>query len=412
MNKTVHYTKPLASITAPPSKSDAQRAVISASLAESPTIIKNIGRNDDILFLLKLINNFGSKVEKNLNEVIIIPGNMELNNSLNIGESGLATRIVTSVASLFFSNYTIIGQGSILKRSMNWFEKHLPKIGLNINSNNGYLPLNVNGNVKGGAIKIDGSESSQYLTGLLFTLPKCEEDSIIMVNNPTSKPYIDLTLKTLNKFNIKVDSRNYTEYRIKGNQKFNLQGDSYVIEGDYSGASFWIVYGLLNNGIKIKGLDKNSTQADKKILEIIELVNGNYKWNNDSLEVIPSELKPFNFNAENCPDLFPVLVVLAAGIKGKSTIIGTNRLINKESNRLEVLVNEFSKLGLDIRSDNNEMIINGDSTLMSGEINSNNDHRIAMAAAIASNLTKNGIEVINSECINKSYPMFWDQYVK
>jgi len=166
---------------------------------------------------------------------------------------------------------------------------------------------------------------------------------------------------------------------------------------------------LIKGKITIKNLKSDSTQADKAILKVVKLIGSDFEWDkNGNLTIIKKELKPFYFDATNCPDLFPILVVLAASISGTSTIVGVNRLKHKESDRGAVLQNEFKKLGLKITIDDDIMTIFGTEELKSGSIAGNNDHRIAMSGAIASVLTSNGITILQSECVNKSYPEFWD----
>ena len=282
-------------------------------------------------------------------------------------------------------------------------------MGVNVSFKNSQLPFTLSGQLHGGNYTVDGSLSSQYISGLLMALPLCNTDSVLNVKNPTSTPYIDITLKVLNTFGIQIQHQNYKTYHIKGNQQYMPQQNSIQIEGDWSGAAFWVVYGLIKGKITISNLKSNSTQADKTILEVIKLVGSDFKWDkNENLIIIKKELKPFTFDATNCPDLFPILVVLAASINGISTIKGVFRLKHKESNRGLVLQNEFKKLGLKIDIKGDVMTIFGTGQLKSACIESNNDHRIAMSAAIASLLTPNGISILQAECVNKSYPEFWD----
>jgi len=241
-----------------------------------------------------------------------------------------------------------------------------------------------------------------------MALPLCSKDSVLHVKSPTSLPYIDITLSVLDFFNIKIINKNYTTYHIKGQQHYLPKNTEFNIEGDWSGASFWVVYGLLKGKIEIANLKHDSTQADKAILEVVNLVGSTYKWNNNTLTIIKKSLSPFIFDATNCPDLFPALVTLASGIVGKSTIKGVNRLKHKESDRGLVLQKEFKKLGLKVDIIENDMVIYGTGQLKSSTIDSNNDHRIAMTFAIASILTKKGITITNAESVNKSYPEFWE----
>ncbi len=398
-------------ITAPPSKSEAQRVLLAAALSPSSTHIKHIGKSDDVNNMLEICRQLGANIEHIDDDTILIIGKFKPSkNELNVGESGLGIRLITTVAATFNQTFTINGKGSLLHRPLHQFKNFLPQMGVNVKFTNEHLPITISGQLKGGNYTVDGSLSSQYISGLLMALPLAKTNSILKVNSPTSTPYIDLTLDVLKAFNIKIEHQNYTTFTIKGRQNYLTQKSIYNIEGDWSGASFWIVYGLITGKISIENLNANSLQADKAILEVVKMVGGNYNWIKNTLSITSNTLKSFNFDATHCPDLFPPLVTLAAAIKGTSTIKGVNRLIYKESNRAKVLQAEFNKLGLSITIDNDLMTIKGTGQLKSGHTNSNNDHRIAMSLAIASVLTPQGLKINQPNCVNKSYPNFWNLF--
>jgi 3-phosphoshikimate 1-carboxyvinyltransferase len=407
MKKFVSNHISIASISVPASKSVAQRVLFGAALSTEPIEIFNLGLCDDVLHIKEIITQLGAEVIEKENSISVIGRKQPIASILNCGESGLGIRLTTSIASTFGKKFTIKGEGSLLKRPLTQFTDFLPQMGVEINED-GKLPLQLSGQLKGGEYTVDGSLSSQYISGLLMALPLCQEDSILHVTSPTSLPYIDITLSVLDFFGIKIEHHNYSTYTIKGNQTYSPQRDNITIEGDWSSAAFWIVYGTIKGDIALKNLNKNSTQADKAILNIIKKVGASYKWINDDLIISKNTLIPFTFDATNCPDLFPILVVLAASIKGTSVITGVNRLKYKESDRGLVLQTQFAKLGLKMEINGNKMTIYGKGYLNTGEIHSNNDHRIAMSAAIAAILTEHGITVLQAESVNKSYPNFWD----
>ena len=409
MTKHIHITKKANLIAAPPSKSYAQRALFAAALTNSTARIQNLGHSDDVLHIKAIIQQLGFLIKDKNTLSILQPLKKPSGNTINVGESGLGTRLAVPILSHFYKAYTVVGEGTLLNRPMTWFKDYLPQMGLDITLNNNRLPIYATGEIKSGQYKVDGSESSQYISGLLMTLPLCGGESIIEVSNSTSIPYIDITLSILTDFGIEITHDNYEKYYIKGNQKYKLKADSYSVEGDYSGAAFWIVYGLLNAGISISNLNPNSVQADKAILEVVKKVGGHFEWKNEILSIFPPEkLIPFDFDARHCPDLFPALAILAAGIIGTSNIHGLNRLLHKESNRKAVILEEFSKLGVEMKTPLNSLQITGTGKLRSSSVNVHNDHRIAMAAAIASVLTKSGITISDPHCVNKSYPNFWE----
>ncbi|MFD1550564.1 3-phosphoshikimate 1-carboxyvinyltransferase [Putridiphycobacter roseus] len=410
MSKFIHINDTIQTVKAPTSKSIGQRVLFAAALANTSSKILGINQSDDVQNILKIITQLGAEIIWENEQITILPKKGKIAYELSVGESGLGTRLSVPIVSHFNKNYTITGTGTLLNRPMHWFKKYLPEMGLKVQLNNNYLPIQVEGKLKGGNYTVDGNLSSQYISGLLMALPLCAEDSVLQVENAVSTPYIDITIAVLAKYGISIQNNDYLSYHIKGKQTYTPPLNTFTIEGDFSGAACWIVYGLLSkNGITIENLNPNSTQADIAILKVVHLVGGKIKWENNTLKIIPPEvLKPFEFNAENCPDLFPVLASLAAGIQGKSTIFGTERLRYKESDRATVLIEEFAKLGLTIKAGDNVLKIYGEGNLNSGQINSHKDHRIAMAFAIASLLTPHGLYITDPECVNKSYPNFWE----
>ena len=407
MDIFVSNSTTVTSILAPPSKSVAQRVILASALSSQPLEIFNSGNCDDVIHIKAVAQQLGAKLTQKKHSILINGKQLPIAHTLNCGESGLGIRLTTTVASTFGKKITLIGKGSLLKRPLTQFESFLPKMGVTVKLTNSSVPIYIDGSLQGGDYCVDGSLSSQYISGLLMALPLCKTNSTLNVLNATSTPYIDITLQVLADFGIKISHNNYQNYTILGNQTYTYHSKQTIIEGDWSAASFWVVYGLINSGISISNLKQTSTQADKAILEVIKLVGGDFKWLNGDLLISKNINKPFIFDATHCPDLFPILVVLAASIKGKSVIKGLKRLKHKESDRGVVLQKEFGTLGLKIDLLEDEMTIFGTSTLKSGSIHSTNDHRIAMAAAISSSLTPNGITVIDSESVSKSYPDFW-----
>lgn len=394
-----------------PSKSYAQRALLAAAFCKELVHINGIGKSEDVLGILKIVAQFGATITPTKSGIQIHGGKHALSQNLNCGESGLGVRLTTAFAAVLPGNFIISGTGSLLKRPMDDFETILPQLNVAIKSSAGYLPLELTRNAKGGVIKIDGSNSSQYLSGLLMALPLLKTDSQINVSNLNSIPYIDCTIAVLNDFGIKIEHSNYEIFKIKGNQTYTRK-TTYKIEGDYSGASIWMVHGAINQGIQIEGLNEHSLQADKQMLNALAAAGISFQWKNSLLNIQAGTVKPFYFDATHCPDLFPSLVVLAAAAYGISRIKGVSRLAFKESNRAIVLKEEFGKLGLKIENNEDEMIIYGTKRLKSNTIIAHNDHRIAMAGGIAATLSTDGITIDEAESVAKSYPNFWDELLE
>lgn len=410
MDRFVPNTSSFKQVLIPPSKSYAQRAILAASLCEDMVQLENLGSSEDVRYFLAMSKQLGAHHSVHENGNIIIQGfQNQRSPQLNAGESGLGLRLITSSCAVLGSSYEIVGEGSLKKRPILEFEHLLMQIGVSCTTKNGYLPLRIQGRAKGGEVRLDGRLGSQYLTGLLMAMPLAEQDSDIFVDSLTSRPYIDITLALLEDFGINIEHDNYAHFRIPGGQNYSRK-QTYSIEGDYSGAANWMVYGALNNGIIIDGLNRETKQGDAAMLHVLEKAGIIYSWNQNQLAIKGSTISPFDFDATECPDLFPALVVLAAAAKGQSKIKGANRLLYKESNRAKVLVEEFSSLGLNIAHCGDELVIDGKGQLNSGVLHSHNDHRIAMAGAIAAALTKEGIKIEESESVNKSYPDFWDHF--
>ncbi len=263
-------------------------------------------------------------------------------------------------------------------------------------------------------ITIDGSLSSQFLTGLVLSFSAINAKNVtIEVKNLTSKPYIDITLDILSKFGMKTPENSNYQYFYFPDEKFqaNNKKVEYIIEADWSSASFLIVGAAIAGNIILKGLNQNSYQADKQLIEVLQLAKVNFSFNNEDLIIKESIIHSFSFDATECPDLFPPLVALAAYAKGMTKIKGVHRLKHKESNRSEALQKEFLKLNVEISIENDEMIIHGTGKVNGGIVSSHSDHRITMACAIAALKAESKIVVEESESINKSYPNFFKHLI-
>jgi len=397
-------------ILIPSSKSASQRALALSLLHNGTVILGNLGTSDDELAALSVIKGMGAKVSSIDNERILIEGGFKRNKfeKINCGESGLAVRMFTPIAALSDSEVEITGKGSLLSRPMNFFSDVLPLLGVRVVMQNGKLPLTIKGPLNANDITIDGSLSSQFLTGMLIAYAYSSTYPVnITVNDLTSKPYIDLTLKMLEDFGYKIINHDYKNFQILP-VSIPEKKISYNVEGDWSSASFLMVAGATSGNVSIKGLDPFSTQADKNILAALSLAGVSMSVTGEKIEVRRSSVQPFQFDANQCPDLFPPLVALAACAEGKSVIEGTGRLIHKESNRALTLKEEFAKLGIHITLQDDLMIIEGGKLNANDQLDSHHDHRIAMALAIAALRADEDSYISNAEAINKSYPRFFD----
>jgi 3-phosphoshikimate 1-carboxyvinyltransferase len=399
-------------IQSPASKSSMQRACAAALLAKGKTIIHNPGKCNDDIAALETIKKLGAEYYEVHGTLFIeSKGINPINQQLNCGESGLSVRMFSSIAAIYDNKLIISGSGSLLNRPMDFFINVLPKINVSINSNNGKLPLEINGPIIPKTIEIDGSLSSQFLTGLLFAYSYLNaKDVSIHVKNLNSKPYIDLSLDVLDKFGLKVpENRDYKSFYFSTEN--HIVKDTirhYDVEGDWSGAAFLLVAGAISGNITVKGLDVFSTQADKKILNALKDSGCILDIEIGKISVRSSSLNSFDFDATDCPDLFPPLVALASCCKGKSNIKGVLRLKHKESDRAQTLKDEFHKLGVVIEFDNDDMVVYGGATINGAEVHSRHDHRIAMACAIVALKANSEVIINEAQAVNKSYPDFYD----
>jgi 3-phosphoshikimate 1-carboxyvinyltransferase len=292
---------------------------------------------------------------------------------------------------------------------MDFFDEIFPKLGIRIQSNGGKLPLQIQGPLTPANVEVDGSLSSQFLTGLLMAYAAVDaKDVTITVKDLKSKPYIDLTLAVLNDFGWEVEQNNHETFYFPGRRQ-PLQGKvDYRVEGDWSGAAFLLVAGAIAGDITISGLDPLSTQADKAVLQAMMAAGVGMSVMPETIEIRKSKMKGYQFDATECPDLFPPLVALAAYAQGTTVISGAQRLTHKESNRALTLQEEFGKMGVRIELQDDLMVIHGGGGLKGATTHSHHDHRIAMAIVVAALGADGETEIHEAEAINKSYPDFYD----
>jgi 3-phosphoshikimate 1-carboxyvinyltransferase len=416
---------------APASKSSMQRTCAAALLHVGQTIISNPGHSNDDLAALDVIQKLGAQVEINnaINDKgativesikVISKGVHPIGPEMNCGESGLGIRMFTPIAALSSQSITINGKGSLVKRPMHFFDEIFPALGISINSQNGFLPIQIQGPLKAPpTITVDGSLSSQFLTGLLMAYAASNvEGAVIKVLDLKSKPYIDLTLAVLNAFGWNVSHTNYEQFEFLPHQPLK-EVIEYTVEGDWSGAAFLLVAGAIAGPIKVNGLQMDSTQADKAVMLALQNANVSISLDADGILIGSAEtendaslLRAFEFDATDCPDLFPPLVALASACIGVSEIKGVSRLAHKESDRGLTLQTEFAKLGVQIDLVGDIMKIHGGGPIKGATVFSQHDHRIAMACGVAALIANGPVVITEAEAINKSYTDFFDHLVQ
>ena len=408
-------------IEIPPSKSYSHRAVIAAALAENEkkSKIDNLKFSVDITTTTDIMENWGAEIERFESALEIIGNGGKVaprDKYVQCNESGSTIRFLIPVGITRENELIFDGKGKLVDRPLDSYYRIFKEQGLKYETTGGKLPLTVNGKLKPGNYEIDGNISSQFITGLLYALPLLEGDSKLIINkNLESKGYVDLTLEILKLAGIEIVNNDYKSFDIRGNQTY--KPFDYTVEGDYSQVAFWIVAGIISanrdNEVKCLYVNKNSLQGDREIIEIVTRMGANLEIFDDYVIVKPSKTKGTVIDISQCPDIGPILTVLAALSEGETRIINGERLRIKESDRITSIKTELNKLGGNVSEEGDSLIIQGVEGFRGGiTVNAWNDHRIAMSLAVASTRCEKEIILEEAESVRKSYPHFWDDFVK
>jgi 3-phosphoshikimate 1-carboxyvinyltransferase len=415
-------------IDAPVSKSSQQRAIACAMVSDGVSTLYAPGEGENLCAdsraALDLAASLGAEISVQENRIQIkgskryifarnrsdTEENKNAGLSVSCGESGLCMRMFSPIIALLDLPVTLNAKGSLCRRPMGMVEATLQSFGVACESAKGFAPLKIRGPLDGGAFIIDASESSQLLTGLLMALPCANKDSIIIVKNPVSLGYIDLTIDTCRAFGVAIKrNQSFTEFVIEGRQRY-LPVD-FSVEGDWSGAAFLVVAAAIGGSgskLTIQGLSTHSSQPDKAIVKAAREAGARIDTGKDFISVQGADsLSSFDFDAANCPDLFPPAAILAAACRGTSIIRGTRRLAAKESDRALSIAALLRSIGIKVSLADDSMIVEG-GRIEGGSVESCGDHRIAMAAAIAATIADNPIVIHDPDCVSKSWPGFYD----
>ncbi len=396
-------------IQAPPSKSVAQRAIALAGMANGNSRIINPGASDDVLAAIDVCRKSGASIQPDGNILLVKGGIKTPDEPLNCGESGLCIRMFAGIASTFSEEVCMTGQGSLLNRPMEATAKSLQALGVQCTTTKGKLPLYLKGPLKGGHVHIDGSQGSQVLTGILLAAPLAKSDLHLHVRHLKSKPYIDLTIDMMKKFGVTTVHEDYQYFFVRPGQTYNAC--AFHVEGDWSGAAFFLVAGAIAGEVIVENLRMESSQGDKRVLEALEASGAELSFTTGGIRAAKSEQKSFSFDATDCPDLFPPLAALAAHCSGTSRIKGVSRLQSKESDRAASLTDVFSTMGIEIRVEQDILYIKGGKP-KTARVHAHGDHRIAMAAAVCALNGQGPVSIDQAEAVNKSYPGFFNDLAK
>ena len=394
-------------LTAPPSKSYTQRALAAAALSSDPSILRNPSTAADSRAAAAIAAGLGAVITENPDGDLVVEGLMELQRQhFTADEAGLCMRMFAPILTLFDEEVTLTARGSLLTRPVEMVVGPLNSLGARVRSRGGLPPLNLCGPLRGGHAEVDGSSSSQHITGLLLATPRCAQDTTLHVIDLKSRPYVAMTVELLRAFGVEVEhDQTMSRFEIRGGQTYS--GVDYTIEGDWSGAAFLLVAGALAGRVTVRGLHRESLQADRRILHALDLAGASVTLEDGAVSVATDRLRGFNFDATDCPDLFPPLVALAARCDGVTTLKGLHRLRDKESDRRAALIAEFRALGISVEVEGDTFRIRG-GRIKAGVCDAHGDHRIAMAVSIAVLGTGEEVSIRGWPCVGKSYPSFFD----
>ncbi len=384
------------------SKSVAHRALICACLADGPSEITINTTSRDIEATVSCLMGMGAHIEKNGNIYSVEPlaEKPDIAN-IDCGESGSTLRFLLPVICALGMNANISGKGRLPERPLSPLKEELIRAGALISDS---FPLVVSGKIGCGEYSLKGDVSSQFITGLLMALSAVSGESKITLIPPVeSRPYIDITLSVLKEFGAEIKEENNVFYIYGG----KLKGRDFTVEADWSNAAFWLC-----SGVEVTGLNADSVQGDKAIIEVIQSMGGKVILGENGIKCDVSSLHGAVVDASQIPDAVPVIAAVAATAEGETVIKNAQRLRLKESDRIASTVNMLLSLGADAKETADGIIISGKPSLAGGKVNSYNDHRIAMAAAVAAAKCKNEVIIEDAGAVNKSYPEFYKDFNK
>jgi len=388
--------------------------LIAALLSNGTSEILSPLMSDDTEATLRAVEAFGAEVELE-EKCWRVKGAEQLKaprNPINCGESGTTLRFMIPVAALASGSSTFILGPSLERRPIAPLLQSLQQLGakfdLQLKKGNSFIRIH-GGGIRGGKTTIRGDISSQFVSGLLFACPRAEEDAEITIATPLeSRSYVQMTVEVISKHGIDVStSDDFTQIKIPSNQSYNPC--DHKVPGDFSSAALLLAAAAITRSkVKLRNLDFYSIQGDRVILDVLKEMGSKVNVSEELVEIEGEKLEAIDVDARDIPDLVPVCAALACYAKGTSKLYNAGRLRYKESDRLNSLYTELKKMGAEIIIEEDRLIVRGPCTMHGAIIDPHNDHRIAMACAVAALGAVGETKIKNSECVNKSYPRFFD----
>jgi len=397
------------SIAAIPSKSQAHRLLICAALADAPSRIRCPQLSGDIRATVDCLNSMGAAITQQ-DDLLLVTPIREMPQSLctlPCGESGSTLRFLLPVVGALGLNACFRMEGRLPQRPMEPLTGLLQQQGMVIRQENNLLFCE--GQLRAGSYQIPGNISSQYISGLLFALPLLDGKSRLTVTTSIeSGAYIAMTLDALSLCGIKT-SQEADGWQIPGRQKPHM-GENLAVEGDWSNAAFFLCAGAVSAPVSMTGLRLDSTQGDRAILDVLRRFGAKVETTKECITVSPAPLRGIEIDAAEIPDLIPVLCAVACAAKGTTRIVNAARLRLKESDRLTATANLIGALGGFAEELPDGLVIRGNGSLQGGTADAAGDHRMAMTAAVCSLICSTPVTVPHAQCIQKSYPAFWQDF--
>lgn len=410
--KIVSSGKISGEVLIPPSKSLTNRALIIASLINGEVKIKNPLESDDTRAMIDCLKELGINIEEKVGEICVsgdIRDILDRNYRLNAKLSGTTIRFLLALSCIIPGKKIIFGEESLNNRPIGELAGALKDLGAEIEyiEKQGYPPLLIkSSNLIEKKTILHGDISSQFFSALLMIGPIIDGLEISVMGKQISKPYIDMTIDLMRYFGVDVENQEYKKYIVKSGQNYTRK--DYEVEGDYSSAGYFLaIAALTTSKLVLKNLNKNSKQADKNFLKIIEKIGAKIEFIKDDLIVEGGKIKAINIDMENCPDQVQTLAVILAFAKGRSVITGVRSLRIKETERVLALQNELKKMGIKTESTIDSLTIFGGEP-KPAEIDTYNDHRMAMSFAVAGSILP-GMIINDSEVVTKTFPDFWEK---
>ena len=392
----------------PPSKSAAHRALICAALAGGGTV-RGILPSDDMGATLRAVSALGVRVRMEGTTARLESGGPPAGGVVDCGESGSTLRFLLPVFAALGISATFTGRGRLPQRPLGVYAGCLPQHGAELHTCGG-LPLTISGRLAGGEYRLPGDVSSQFISGLLFALPLCREDSRIILTSPLeSAGYVEMTLRALSAAGITVETT-ADGWAVSGGQHYHPREAD--VEGDWSQAAFLMAAGALAGEVRLAGLDPESPQGDRQALDLFRRLGADAGWDGGAVRCAKSPLRGIEIDASPIPDLVPVLAVTAAVAEGNTRLYNAGRLRLKESDRLAAVAHCLRLLGARVEEDAEELRVTGVPRLHGGRVPGYGDHRIVMSMAVAALAADGPVTIDGAENVKKSWPSFFEDFTR